>query len=95
MSVLPQGFERARLLYRYSRDPVSNEALHEMCDGQGPILVLAQAQGRRFGAYSDLGLDSIGGWRKSQKSYLFAAEQGVPYLATIKREGKMYAAFFD
>ena len=83
-AVMPAGFEQSKLLYRYSRDEQSNLHLHLACDNKGPLLILIQAQGHKFGAYSEKGLESIGGWRKSNKSYLFGILNGnVPVVCPI------------
>ena len=38
---------------------------------KGPLLILVKTLTTKFGAYSDKGLDEVGGWRKSSNSYLF------------------------
>lgn len=82
-AVLPTGFENSKLLYRWSRDEQSNKAVHLVCDAKGPLIILVQSLNRKFGAYSERGLDSIGGWRKSNNSYLFGITDNVPLLCPI------------
>ena len=48
----------------------------------------------KFGAFSDIGLDSVGGWRRSEKSYLFTLED-VPVKCEVKQDKKLNALYFQ
>lgn len=49
----------------------------------GPLFLLVSAQNAKFGAFTDKGLDKIGGWRKSKNSYLFGINENIPIICPI------------
>jgi len=71
--VVPDVSDREpRLLYRASRDGFSGPVFHQLCDGKGPTLVIAQSIGGYiFGGYSDVPWDSSGQWKTCQNAFLF------------------------
>lgn len=98
-TVLPTGFENSELIYRWSRDEQSNKGLHTLVDNKDertPLLILVQTnEFKKFGAYTDLGLDKIGGWRKSKNCYLFACNDNIPVTCPIIQGQQTTAQYFD
>ena len=56
------------------------------CSGQGPLLLLVQTQAAKFGAYTDIGLENIGGYRKSKRAYLFGLTGNVPIICPLLKD---------
>jgi hypothetical protein len=69
--------------------------MHKRCDAKGPVLVLCQTKKNVvFGAYSDIGIDSVGGWRKSLKSYMFTLRD-IAVKFEVNKEMKQFALYFQ
>jgi hypothetical protein len=65
------------LLYRQTRDGLTNEAFHSKCDEKGCTLsVIETTCGKVFGGYSNTAWSSSGGWTKANKAFLFALPGG-------------------
>lgn len=76
LKALPH-FKESKLLYRWSKDPQSNEAFHQACDNKGPLLVFVKLENSAiFGGFSGMPWNSIGGWRKTKQSYIFSITDG-------------------
>ncbi|KAL7532125.1 hypothetical protein ACHAXR_004448, partial [Thalassiosira sp. AJA248-18] len=60
------------LLYRGSRDGLSNRAFHSKCDNQGCTLTVIQTTGDMVvGGYSNTPWNSTAGWASANKAFLF------------------------
>ena len=62
---------------------------------KGPLLILVKTLTTKFGAYSDKGLDEVGGWRKSSNSYLFGINDNIPIISPVISSKKHMALYFD
>ncbi|CDW78080.1 UNKNOWN [Stylonychia lemnae] len=86
LKVLPH-FKDNNLLYRWTKDLQSNDAFHQKCDNQGPILVIIK-------------LDN-GGWRKTKQSYIFSITDGKarePFISQIRSDNpnsKLRSIYFS
>ena len=70
--------------------------MHKRCDAKGPVLVLCQTKKNAvFGAYSDIGIDSVGGWRKSSKSYLFTLKDNIAVKFEVNKDMRQFAMYFQ
>lgn len=69
--------------------------MHFACDNQGPLLILCQTdQDRKFGAFTEVGLESLGGYRRSPRSLLFNLNK-IPTRFKIKKDKSHLAIFFS
>ena len=62
-----------KLIYRSSRDGLSNEMFHDKCDNMGPtLIVLETGEGHVVGGYSNTPWQSSGGYMTAGNAFLFA-----------------------
>ncbi|KAL7494177.1 hypothetical protein ACHAWT_002900 [Skeletonema menzelii] len=62
-----------KLIYRTSRDGLSNQMFHNECDNVGPTcIVLETDEGHVLGGYSNTPWQSSGGYMTADKAFLFA-----------------------
>jgi hypothetical protein len=65
------------LLYRGTRDGLTNEAFHTKCDNKGCTLtVIVTTCGKVFGGYSNTAWSSNNKWYRANKAFLFALSGG-------------------
>lgn len=66
------------LLLRGSRDSFKEETFHELCDNQGPALVVAKIKGtgELIGGYNPVGWSSSGLWIETTESFIFSLGKG-------------------
>ena len=61
-----------RLLYRGSRDGLTTEALHRLCDDQGATVTVARSKaGYVFGGYTSVTWKGQGIWKVDDSAFLF------------------------
>ncbi len=62
-----------RLLFRGSRDGFSNAKFHELCDSQGPLLVIAKTQKDiLIGGFCSISWKNSGDWTLDPKCVVFS-----------------------
>ena len=69
-----------KLLYRSSRDGLSNKQFHSKCDYCGPaVSIIETNDGYILGGYSNTTWKNLGGWScsKANKAFLFVLSGGV------------------
>ncbi len=78
----PKQIIRAELLYRLSRDGNTIKKFHDLCDNQGPTLVLFKTtNGVKTGGYSPLSWDSsTGGYKNDWDSFVFSLDKKEKYI---------------
>jgi hypothetical protein len=65
------------LLYRGTRDGITNDAFHFRCDNKGCTLTVIKTKyGKVFGGYSNTAWLSAGGFKSANKAFLFALPGG-------------------
>ncbi|RHZ45364.1 hypothetical protein Glove_680g50 [Diversispora epigaea] len=66
------------LLLRGSRDGFKEETFHQLCDNQGPALVVAKIKdtGELIGGYNPVGWKSSGLWIETTESFIFSLGNG-------------------
>ena len=57
-------------------------------------MLCQSTQNAVFGGYSDIGIDSVGGWRMSANSYLFSLKD-IAMKFEIKKDQKQFAIYFN
>ena len=66
-------YNKARLLYRMTRDGASADKFHQLCDAQGPTVLLVHANKMHvFGAYTPLAWSTEGYWQTNYSTRLFS-----------------------
>ena len=66
------GGKKLELLYRGSRDGMSNEIFHNKCNNQGPTISLIKSEKDYiFGGYASIDWTSYGNYRKAPESFIF------------------------
>ncbi len=85
------------LIYRSSRDGVSNKMFHEKCDNVGPTLVLIRTtSGGVLGGFTNVSWQSSGKLRKANRAFLFALTgfgEGSPCKMKLKDVNDSQAVF--
>ena len=70
-----------RLLFRGSRDGFKNAKFHELCDNQGPLLVLVKtAKDILIGGFSSIPWKNSGGWTVDPKCIVFSLTRNKTYI---------------
>ncbi|CAG8534399.1 1343_t:CDS:2 [Acaulospora morrowiae] len=67
------------LLLRGTRDGFKEQKFHELCDNQGPTLVVAKVKGtgELIGGYNPVGWSSSGLWIETTESFIFSLGDGL------------------
>ena len=75
-----------KLLYRQSRDGDSIKTFHNLCDKQGPTLVLFEtSDGYKFGGYTPLDWDDCSSWKTDDNTFLFSLSNKIIYKKKKKK----------
>ena len=65
------------MLYRTTRDTISNAAFRKAVEGQGPaIAIICTNDNHIFGVYSSTGWTNMGNWQRDEKIFLFSLADG-------------------
>jgi hypothetical protein len=87
------------LLYRGSRDGITNDAFHSKCDNKGCTLTVIETTcGIVFGGYSNTAWSSTNYFKKAKKAFLFALSGGgisSPCKMKLKDANDKYAIYCD
>ncbi|KAL7490723.1 hypothetical protein ACHAWT_000883 [Skeletonema menzelii] len=90
---------RLELIYRSSRDGLSNEAFHKKCDNVGATLVLIKTtSGGVLGGYTNKSWESNGCYKKANKSFLFALSgfgEGSPCKMRLENKDDSRAVYHN
>ena len=83
------------LLYRGTRDGITNDAFHFRCDSVGCTLTVIETTcGKVFGGYSNTAWSSTRGYKGANQAFLFALSGGgisSPCKMKLKDENDIYA----
>ena len=60
------------LLFRSKDVAYTSQLFHEACDKQGPTIVLIRVNDQVGGGFTDMDWDSVGGYKRSEKSFIFS-----------------------
>ena len=78
------------LLYRKTRDGNSFDTFHELCDNQGPTLVLIKStEGFIIGGYTPLDWDKCSKWKCDSNTFLFSLTNNEVYKKKSKSENSI------
>ncbi|CAG8637999.1 14896_t:CDS:2, partial [Acaulospora colombiana] len=74
--IVPYHFN---LLLRGTRDSFKEDVFHELCDNQGPTLVVAKVRdtGELIGGFNPVGWSSSGLWIETTESFIFSLGDGL------------------
>ena len=87
---------KAKLLYRKSRDGDSYEKFHNLCDNQGPTLILIKSiEQFIIGAYTPLNWDNTSKWKKDDETFLFSLTNNKKYNKTEKSKNSIYCGYLQ
>ena len=66
------GYNNMKLLYRGSRDGMTNNCFHNKCNNQGPTICLfMNDKGNIFGGYASIDWTSYGNYKSAPDSFIF------------------------
>jgi hypothetical protein len=84
----PKKIIKSELLYRLSRDGNTIKKFHDLCDNQGPTLVLFKTNnGMKTGGYSPLSWDSTtGAYKNDWESFVFNLDKKEKYIKNTSSE---------
>ena len=69
-----------RLLFRGSRDGMTNDKFHELCDNQGPLLVIIKTnKDILIGGFCSISYKNGGGWNVDPKVVVFSITRNKVY----------------
>jgi len=84
---------KTELLYRKSKDGDSFDTFHQLCDNQGPILILIKgSEGFIIGGYTPLSWDNYADYKKDNDTFLFSLTNNETY---TKIGGNTESIYFD
>ena len=70
-----------RLLFRGSRDGLTNAKFHDLCDNQGPLLVLVKTgKDILIGGFSSIPWKNSGEWTVDPKCVVFSLTRNKTYI---------------
>ena len=89
----PNDNIKCELLYRLSEHGEQYSKFHELCDNQGPLLVLYQIkEGNIIGVYIPLILDkNKDGWQNDMDTFIFDLNQNIKYKKKKSSRSLYYA----
>jgi hypothetical protein len=74
------GLFKLRLLFRGTRDGMTNAKFHELCDNKGPLLVVIKTQKDiLIGGFCSISWKNSGGWVVDPKCVVFSITRKKVY----------------
>lgn len=65
---------------------LSNQQFHDLCDDQGPLLLLVRTKQAIFGGYAAQDWKTVGGYRKCKESYLFRLSEPLRFMSKVAHQ---------
>ena len=81
---------KSKLLYRKSLHGDNYKNFHDLCDNQGPNLILIKSkEGFIIGGYTPLSWNNVGGWKGDNDTFLFSLTNEKIY-PKINKDGSIF-----
>jgi hypothetical protein len=78
------------LIYKGTRDGLTNNSFHSKCDNMGPTITLIKSEfGKTFGGYTNLSWSKKGWISGTGKSFIFQLDHNTKH-SCIKKEKELF-----